>query len=127
VDLSAFAASKNAIVKFSYKSSLGGAINIDNVYFTNPSLGIEKKKEELNAMVYPNPASNSVVVSVAANTHMQQLNVYDMQGRNVAIDEYNTTGRNTMTVNTSLLPDGLYFFNIKTDTGSSTVKVMIRK
>jgi hypothetical protein len=90
-----------------------------------PPLGVK----EFNAMavtVYPNPAVNEVYIKVAdiSSHHDAKVVVYDMNGRMVIerplVSELET-------INISLLESGIYIFNITSDMGKTTKRIIKTK
>jgi len=122
IDLSAYAGSDKAIVKFSYISALGGSINIDNVNFSGPALSTPKIAGT-GINVYPNPA-NDIVNIIAGNEPINKVDVADVTGKIVmSID--NEKGNNQFSVNTSSLIEGVFVFTVFTEGNVLVKKVSI--
>lgn len=119
VDLNAFKAFDKVIVKFSYKSSLGGSINIDNVRVGEYIVSVNEVTSTAPAL-YPNPATDMVRISSPAT--ITSVTISDMTGRTVAEP---AAGGKDITVNTSALVNGMYLFRITTADGTYTQKVTI--
>ncbi|QYJ67207.1 DUF7619 domain-containing protein [Flavobacterium litorale] len=67
--------------------------------------------------LYPNPSEGNVTIS--ANTTINTIELYDVQGRLVSV----TKGNNTNVIlNITNQPTGLYFIKIITDSGSKVTK-----
>jgi hypothetical protein len=62
VDLSAYVASNNAIIRFINWSNNGNSTLIDNVNITATVTGVEQNNSLLSVSVFPNPATESVQV-----------------------------------------------------------------
>src|SRR5690606_4233186 len=73
--------------------------------------------------IYPNPATTEVFIKVpmAAGSDNMQLNVYDINGRLVK-QQTVTTGTNKVDIDA--LEAAQYIFNITTDNGSVSKKVI---
>lgn len=124
ISLANFKNSKEAIIKFSYISGMGGLVAVDNVSFSTFS-GIEENKPA-TFKLFPNPAADKVNL-VSGNESIQKVNIIDISGRNV-FTIVNKSGFNKeISVNTSSLKDGFYFFEVFTSKGISTRKVLIKR
>lgn len=119
VDLNAFKTFDKVIVKFSYKSSLGGSINIDNVRVGEFVVSVNDAVSGTLSL-FPNPAADVVRISCPAT--ITSVAISDMTGRTVA--EPTVSGKD-MTVSTSDLANGMYLFRITTADGTYTEKVTI--
>jgi predicted esterase len=124
IDLSPFAASGSALVKFSYISALGGSINIDNVRFHSPT-GVVEATAPYAIAVYPNPASDNITVDAGSGI-IKELTLTDITGRTA----HTTKGdgqKPQLKLDTSALPGGYYILRCVTSKGTSISKVLIQK
>ncbi len=83
-------------------------------------MGIEQVvniNEQVN--VYPNPAQNSLQVTVAGNSKIQAINLYDVLGNEVI-----TT--NAKEIDVSSLSNGVYFIKIKTNEDFYSKKIIVQ-
>ncbi|WP_118974228.1 T9SS type A sorting domain-containing protein [Taibaiella koreensis] len=122
IDLTPYATSTDASVKFRYISGLGGCIYIDNVAVENKTTGINEMTQPVISLS-PNPAQDIVTIN-AGNDKLRSVLVSDLSGRTVLQQQEN--GRNTTTVSTAALPNGIYLFNISSDKGSMKQKLVVR-
>jgi len=123
IDLSAYSGFDKAIVKFSYISALGGSINIDNVSFSGPLGTQEISTPAID--IYPNPAKDIVNINTG-NERIGKVNVIDATGKTVmSLD--NEKGNKSLSVNTSLLAEGVYVFQVITGSNVLVKKVNIVK
>jgi PKD repeat protein len=80
--------------------------------------------------VYPNPAAGNVSVDFTLTRSADvEINVIDITGRvvkHVANENFNN-GQNTVNFDMADVNNGFYFINIKSSTGSKTVRLMISK
>ncbi|HLP49933.1 MAG TPA: T9SS type A sorting domain-containing protein [Chitinophagales bacterium] len=74
--------------------------------------------------VFPNPASNSIFVSMDVNNAASTLTITDITGRRIA-ETILTTGNTQLS--TEALPDGLYFVAVYKDGIVSTQKLLISR
>ncbi len=70
--------------------------------------------------LYPNPATNSLTVSVAPQYTVTAIEIVDLTGRNVLT----LAPSNLVTANLSELQSGYYFVNITTDAGTISNKLL---
>ena len=111
---------------------LGGALNInplansvyvDSMVFDNvvPSaLGTAEFENTTNTIsLYPNPAH--VVLNISSTNSITRIEVYDMQGRNVA------SNNNASNVNVESLVKGVYIVKVMQENGSVVAKQFIKK
>ncbi len=99
----------------------GGNNNIRKVSTqTCTTMGIEqvaKTNEQVN--VYPNPAQNSLQVTVAGNSKIQAINLYDVLGNEVI-------STNAKEIDVSSLSNGVYFIKIKTNEDFYSKKIIVQ-
>jgi hypothetical protein len=111
---------------------LGGALNInplansvyvDSMVFDNvvPSaLGTAEFENTTNTIsLYPNPAHE--VLNISSTNSITKIEVYDMQGRNVA------SNNNASNVNVEGLVKGVYIVKVMQENGSVVAKQFIKK
>ncbi len=122
IDLSAYAASNDAIVKFSYISGLGGLIYLSNIAFENEQTGIHEK-EKPQVKLYPNPAQDQVILNTG-DAPLESITVSDLAGRKMM--QVAGQGRQTASVSTANLPNGVYLFEINTTKGTVNQKIVVQ-
>ncbi|MCC6720767.1 MAG: T9SS type A sorting domain-containing protein [Bacteroidia bacterium] len=79
--------------------------------------------------VSPNPAKDIVKVSYnLTNPYIVSLSLYDINGKQVTetITDKQSTGANSLTLNTSDLNSGIYFYELKVGNESKRFKVVIQ-
>lgn len=72
--------------------------------------------------LFPNPAKNFVNINLEKAVGIAKLNVINMLGKQVLVQNL-SLGNNT--INTSALPKGMYIFNISSDSGTESKKIII--
>ena len=77
--------------------------------------------EDVNVMIYPNPASDVVKVTTV-NGQQSTVKVYNTLGMLVEEIEINS---NETEINVSDYNPGVYFFNIQTENGNVTKKIVV--
>lgn len=81
---------------------------------------------DLNTVtIYPNP-SNGIFNIISGNTPIEKIEVYDVSGKIIAIENNLQINNNSSVLNLSHLSSGLYFVRITSD-NQKTVKRIIKK
>ncbi len=97
-----------------------GILYFDNVYFgSNSSLGVNKD-ELISFSTYPNPTQDSWTIKTK-NINMSSIKVYDVLGKTVLSISPNS---NEAEIDGSSLIRGMYFAQIKTANGISSIKLI---
>lgn len=114
IDLSDFISNDKVIVKFAFTSAYGNNIWVDNINVT----GVQSiEEEDMTISIYPNPATD--VVSINSEKAINQIDVYDANGRLV------TTYTNVNnTINVKNLANGIYMLNVVTEEGIIVKKIV---
>jgi hypothetical protein len=73
------------------------------------AVGMTEKNSDLSWSVFPNPASESIMIQFNSYIRQEQIQVYNTMGRVVKVME----GRGTMTLGIADLPNGIYFIRLK--------------
>jgi enterochelin esterase-like enzyme len=123
IDLSAYASSTDAVVKFSYTSGLGGSILLDNVAFTDHETGINELPE-VQASIYPNPVQDQCRI-VCGDEKISAVTIYDISGKK--INTITGNNRNEMLIPTNQLSNGVYLLHINTDGGEAHKKIIVQR
>ena len=76
----------------------------------------------VSPLVYPNPV-NTVFTALPGSELIREIVIYNVQGRAVQFAMGNSTEA-PMKVNVSLLPVGIYFLKVKTDTQIFQYKII---
>lgn len=74
--------------------------------------------------VFPNPASNVVIINNAENITIEQVEVFDISGKTVKTQQFNN--ENQVQLNIEELASGTYMLHIQTNEGMA-VKKIVRK
>lgn len=93
---------------------------LDNLYMYNVGSLSSKDFEIAGLKVFPNPSQNSWTVRTQ-NIKMTSIQVYDMLGKNVLSI---TPNDSEATINGTSLRTGLYFAQIRTESGVSSLKLI---
>jgi len=72
--------------------------------------------------VFPNPATDIVTITNSESIGVEQIEVYDIKGKNIKSQNYNN--QNEIQLNISDFAAGTYMFHIKTNQGTAVKKVV---
>ena len=89
-----------------------------------PDVGIAEVTKE-NFIIYPNPTIGELIVKIAgqARNDMDKIEIYDVMGRNVGANlRVRPIDAETISIDISHLPSGIYVVKINTDKGIITKK-----
>ncbi len=117
INLSAYKASNEAIIQFTYKSALGGNIYIDNVKFDR-ALGTESKAAQSNVSIFPNPANSNVFIEFGSE---QSIQIYDALGKLV----YTGTAKKQLELNVQNWVSGVYHVRLQNDGAGTSHKFIV--
>lgn len=95
-------------------------IGIDTFAVTRGALATTNYEMSKNLKIYPNPAINNVTIELN-KLNNASLQIIDITGKEVFKQKLNTT---TNTVNIEKLTTGTYLFNVNSDTGNTSSKVI---
>ncbi|RRA93298.1 T9SS type A sorting domain-containing protein [Paenimyroides viscosum] len=107
----------------------GSVVKYDNIKLTAlPSVPsyILSANEMVSAKfnMYPNPATNVVNITNSENMLVEQVTVYDINGKQVTTQNYNSEQQ--IQINVENLASGTYMLHIKTNTGLA-IKQLVKK
>jgi hypothetical protein len=106
------------------QTDLGGETISLNVRHTTGEFpaATEQDKHSLNLGIFPNPASNQVLIMLpeAAN-----VTVFDLGGRAVLTQDFSLSGNTMPILDVSALPSGTYITRATGKTLSSSAKLII--
>ena len=108
----------------------GGTIASTTTYCTcmNTCLaivGIEETKNNLNSLVYPNPANDKLYIDVNTQSNeLIEINIENMLGEIVSNTIANQNEK--ILINLSDFKNGIYFITVKQNTNSTTQKIIIQ-
>jgi hypothetical protein len=99
-------------------------------YITFPTF-VSNKPVDIakDVTIAPNPAQDYTNLNITlTDSRKVQLNVYDVMGKLVVNTDMGklSSGNHTIKVSTSLLPAGIYLFNVQSGTSQTTKKVIIK-
>lgn len=119
VDLSSVPA--NSLVAFKAVANGGNNLFLDDMALTTKGVGVNTPASVVNkARIYPNPAKDAATLELTLGAASDlQVEITDAVGHviNTISNHYNA-GEQNITINTSVMPAGLY--NVKVITGANT-------
>ncbi|HTA60922.1 MAG TPA: T9SS type A sorting domain-containing protein [Bacteroidia bacterium] len=78
--------------------------------------GITNYNTTSSVKIYPNPANNKITVDAK---NIDEVTLFDMLGKQITSTKENE-------IDTSNLPNGVYFIQVKTNTNTSTQKIIVQ-
>ncbi len=106
-----------------------GAYESDSyIYVWIEQLAADNDEENLEAMSYPNPASDQVRISYyLPSSAMVSIEIFNASGKRIYLltDEFKQEGRHSVGFDTRSLKQGLYFYRLKADKEVAVGKVVI--
>jgi subtilisin family serine protease len=107
----------------------GDNVFVDNVSIMGSLVGVEEPVAvpfDITA-VYPNPAKDNITVSYFTNAQTQvRVRLSSITGQLVHNAEYSAhNGNNTLTIDVSQLPQGVYVMTVESSNGVTTKKIVV--
>ena len=110
------------------EQNICGTITYDTVLVIVSPLGIEQLAVGDNQVtVYPNPAQNSLQLTLAGNSKIQEINLYDVLGNELNPPLNPLQGGELINLDVSSLQNGVYFIQVKTKENNYTQKVIVQR
>ncbi|MGL4596582.1 MAG: T9SS type A sorting domain-containing protein [Bacteroidia bacterium] len=107
-------------IVYTYIDGNGCSASATQNIVVSPCVGIAETAVSGSISVFPNPASNQLFVSWNTTLAVKQVQLVDATGRVVMTE--NTTNGNTLELNITELPVGLYNMIIVTDSGNQVTR-----
>lgn len=108
------------VVAITSKTVLAGSdssvLYLDDLNFSG-SVGIANMPEQPVVQSYPNPANDQLIIRLPAGNDVKQLEVFDLLGNKKSTMKVSS---GQVTLNTSHFPAGLYFYQLKDQSGKET-------
>ena len=90
---------------------------------SNPTVLAESHNNTLS--VWPNPAVDETFVTLE-NAGLNEVSVYDMQGRLVSSGSYVAQAGDQLRLGTAMLSSGVYFVRVSSESATQTVKLVVK-
>jgi hypothetical protein len=90
-------------------------------------VGMEELMSGGGFFVFPNPATNELVVRSSEFGDEMEIEIYDIFGQRVFLQPQTSNLKPQTTINVSSLPNGIYFIQIKNNEKTFSQKLMISR
>ncbi len=97
---------------------------LDNIEIANSALGVKDIHTNGLVRLYPNPASDFIVLANAAGENIGDIRIYNIFGQKLFSKRSNIQSER---INISIFPSGFYFAEIQSDAGVQRIKFAIVK
>jgi N12 class adenine-specific DNA methylase len=81
VDLSQYVGNSSVIIKFDAVNGHGNNLYVDNIAINNNNVGIDEVPDKNMMTVYPNPASDKILISNSGSLTQSTMRIEDAAGR----------------------------------------------
>lgn len=122
IDLTAFAG-EYIMLKFVNTNGEGNNTYVDNINVSADVLGVDDNAFANEFVMYPNPASEEVILLNNGNSGLIDVNLVNVLGQTLEQFKMTTT---ELRLNVSSYSAGLYFIQLKTEGKESTKKLIIK-
>lgn len=125
IDLSAFASSKTAIIKFRHISDYENNLYLDDVKIDGGPLSAAKDRAKAAISVSPNPTSGVVQIT-SPEAQLTGVRVFNAVGRLVMEEQFAKTGnQESKQISLQQQPNGVYILQLTTNKGITTRRVVL--
>lgn len=93
---------------------------LQNMY--DALLSVEENSLKDSITLFPNPASDKIMLSVAGSVALSEINVFDVQGKLVSSQNELETNSLQQTINIASFKIGVYFIKVKSKQGETTLR-----
>jgi uncharacterized protein (DUF1501 family) len=94
--------------------------------FANTSLATNRFEKISEVMVYPNPTSEIITITVQSGNEIYSSSLFSLDGKFIA--NYNNPQiSNQFSINVQNLSSGFYYLKIETNSGSLSKKIIVRR
>ncbi len=124
------AGSGHHLVSYNYTDSNSCSDSVSEVLFVDICLGLEEDPRNGNMKIYPNPASNEVMILFVSGKYAAlRLRFTDLQGRVVReiTTEVYELGENRIQINTAEFSPGLYFVSVFSPDYQTSGRIVISR
>ncbi len=124
VDLSAYANSKNLMIRMDIVSQSGNSVFIDDVNIGQFALSTPSYVNGVDLNIMPNPAQNQIEVNLDNKFSSFKVYIVDITGRLLL---HQNLSQNYKTISTEDLPNGVYTVLVDSDKNRWSKKLVINK
>ena len=91
----------------------------------DPCTGVDTAGLNVSTLVFPNPSTGIIYVTVKGYTENPVINIYDMKGRIIYTEKYDNSDFINKTIDLKYYPKGMYFIKFISDNYSHVEKLII--
>jgi subtilisin-like proprotein convertase family protein len=102
-----------------------GTINDWSIEICSTSLSVNQNELSDSFSVFPNPNNGEFTVKFNGTSGNVDLQVFDIRGRSVFNNSYDSAGEFNQTINLGNVQSGMYLLNVNTDAGKVTKKLIV--
>ena len=114
--------SQNIYIAFHHFSTDKFVLKFDNIrVFADTTLSVSEAEDNLSFGVYPNPANESVFISVKNNRNADLITFYNTNGEIVLAD------KNSKQLSVASLPDGIYFLEVIAGNSRGVKRIVVQR
>lgn len=99
---------------------------VNSSCYTNTTLGTDRFEKTTEVMVYPNPTSELITISVQNDNQINSTSLFSLDGKFI-VTYNNPQISNQFTINVQNLSSGFYYLKIETNSGSISKKIIVRR
>lgn len=99
---------------------------VNSSCYTNTTLGTDRFEKTTEVMVYPNPTSELITISVQNDNQINSTSLFSLDGKFI-VTYNNSQISNQFTINVQNLSSGFYYLKIETNSGSISKKIIVRR
>ena len=99
------------------------AVNSANFTIKNASMGVNDASLQKSTHISPNPSNGVFEVKTAKNAKLVSVEIHDATGRKV----FENLNPKNIRFDVTKLTNGVYLVTVKTDKGTETQKLIIKK
>jgi len=122
VDITGFVG-EFVMFKFVNTNGHGNSTFIDNINVTEELLGVNENAFAADFIMYPNPASEEVILVSNGNNNVVEVRLINVLGQTLELVEMTST---ELKLNVSSYSAGVYFINLKSEGLETTKKLVIK-
>ena len=123
--LNAYSSAQYVQIKIVNVTDGGNNLYIDDINIGDLPTGIAFNEFNNEFNIYPNPATENIVIDFAVNKNQQNINIYNTIGK--IVKTVVSDGSRKQTVSVKELPAGIYYLKIQGNQALQTKKLIISK
>lgn len=128
IDISSVATSASVQFKFEFLNDWENNFYLDEIKLTGSGASVNETSLDAYVSIFPVPSNGPVNVELSAfGLGQTDIIVYNMVGEEIEHVSHNVLSPKRVKFNLENQPNGLYFVKVKTETGSTTKKLVLNK